>query len=136
MITDLLEKKLDDWREQWGRFYYSDLVGMDWEKPEKPNFAPNKETKARGSDGKCLASDTMEAFLTSSLKEAYLAGLTAAEGCVPDNRDTTSVIHTRDIIQMSTTDIEMAQNQGWNRAVHQTLSSIQKLKEEVSDMNV
>ena len=40
-----MENIIKKFREKWGRFYYSDKIGMDWEKPSKQ--AGNKWTPDR-----------------------------------------------------------------------------------------
>lgn len=63
------ERLINNFREKWGRFYYSDLVGMDWEKPTKPNFRPDEEAQIFGSDGKCIASGDVEKDLIETVRQ-------------------------------------------------------------------
>lgn len=64
---DTINKILKEFREKWGRFYYSDSVGMDWVKPKKQNVSgiPLPE-----SNGFCIASDDIEKDLKTSLEKA------------------------------------------------------------------
>ena len=52
-LQTLLEQQRKKFRVKWGRFYYSDIVGMDWEKPEK--IHPGIKSKKF-----CIASDDIE----------------------------------------------------------------------------
>lgn len=64
------EKKIvSDFREKWGQFYFSDLVGMDWEKPKKRNFRPDEEAQVFGSDGRCIASGDIEKDLVETIHQ-------------------------------------------------------------------
>lgn len=63
MLSNISKKELELFREKWGQFYYSDTIGMDWEKPKKQNVTggiPNKH------DGFCIASGDIEKDILSS----------------------------------------------------------------------
>ena len=59
-----IDKVLKDFRNKWGRFYYSDTVGMDWEKPKKQNVAGDIPD---GHNGFCIASIDIENDIKQSL---------------------------------------------------------------------
>lgn len=50
----------EKFRKKFGRFYYSDSVGIHWEKPTTKNVTG---TPIEGSDGFCIASDDIEQFI-------------------------------------------------------------------------
>ena len=56
-IKEILIKNEKEFRDKWGRFYYSDDVGMDWEKPKKQNVTGGIKDEHNGC---CLASDDIE----------------------------------------------------------------------------
>jgi len=53
-------------REKFGRFYYSDKIKMDWEKPEKQNVTGGIP---ENHNGFCIASDTIENFWIEKLQQ-------------------------------------------------------------------
>ena|SRR3990167_2887114 len=55
-----IEKKMEEFREKWGRFYYSETVGIDWEKP--------KEILHK-SGIMCIASDEIEKDIRTALTQ-------------------------------------------------------------------
>jgi len=69
-IMDKNKNNIDDVRkesrEKFGRFYYSDKVGMDWEKPEKQNVTGGIP---ENHNGFCIASDTIENFWIEKLQQ-------------------------------------------------------------------
>lgn len=73
-LDQIIKEAQEEFRKKWGRFYYSDTAGMDWEKPDQPNFEANEEDKILGSDGKCLASDDIEKDLATAIRKAYERG--------------------------------------------------------------
>ena len=69
-IMDKNKNNIDDVRkesrEKFGRFYYSDKVEMDWEKPEKQNVTGGIP---ENHNGFCIASDTIENFWIEKLQQ-------------------------------------------------------------------
>lgn len=61
-LEEVLKEAIKNFREKWGRFYVSDTVGIDWEKP--------KECKHK-SGVMCLASDDIEKDITDFISHAY-----------------------------------------------------------------
>ena len=51
-------------RQKFGRFYYSDIVGIDWEKPKEKNVTGEIPD---GHNGYCIASDDIESFIQKTL---------------------------------------------------------------------
>lgn len=64
MSVKSIEKVIEAFRKKWGRFYYSDEVGMDWEKPVTQNITGGIPI---GHSGFCLASGDMERDLRVAL---------------------------------------------------------------------
>lgn len=65
-MTTKEQKEIKKFRGKFGRFYYSDEVGMDWQKPKKQNITGGIPDKHSGF---CIASDDIENIIIDSHHE-------------------------------------------------------------------
>lgn len=66
MLSNISKKELELFREKWGQFYYSDTIGMDWEKPKKQNVTgviPSNHS------GYCIASNDIEDLICETITQ-------------------------------------------------------------------
>ena len=70
VIAQAEKEVAEKFKEKWGQFYYSDSVGIDWEKPQKQNVEGGVPIE---SDGFCIASGNIvfdfQSFLSSYTKD-------------------------------------------------------------------
>lgn len=69
----------------------------------------------------------VKSFISKLVTQTRLSTIEEAKGCVPEELADTSVIHTRDIRQLSTTEVLLEHNKGHNYCRSQMLENLNKL---------
>lgn len=90
-MSKYTEEVIAQFRKKWGQFYYSDEIGMDWEKPEKQNVTggiPN------GHSGYCIASGDIEKDFLDALQKQ----IEMIEGEIESRRRTITLTQILDIL--------------------------------------
>lgn len=105
-MTTSLQEIREEFRKNFGRYYYSETVGMDWEKPEKIGTKTGKI---------CLPSDEIEDFwlakYESLIKERDAEMVKRIEGmdnhtCVYRNKNDDFVSKSKVLLLLTTTPTE------------------------------